>query len=215
MLWLAMLWSAWGQEGPRTTVDEQIVVLDASEEQRRREAVIGRLLALGYTMGKHHGGDTDGYTEFRPPHDPKLKSDRWIPALRMFDEGFVVLGKGSQNDGAVVRKRDAVVEAIEPQMRSWRTAIQANALQHRLWVELPTELDAIWNDLAVAPEVRRAKLISFWVSRTCTPEGAAVRDAIRTYILEVVQSSEWPVTEAEAAAVSKDNECEVVLDLRE
>lgn len=204
MWWLALFARAWGEDGTPTP-GEQIIV-DEREAELRREAVIQRLRLLGYRMGRRGRG----YTSFSPRH--VTKSDRWKPSVLLYDEGFVVLEGGAMKH-AGLRKRTEVVEGIEPEMRAWRVAIQVLALEHRLWEELPAELDAIWHDTTTAPHVRRAAVLAYWTSRTCTPEGQAVRDAIRTYIVEEVQTSAWPVTDAEAQRASAENECAVVLDL--
>ena len=112
-----------------------------------------------------------------------------------------------------MKRREATVVAIETEMRAWRVALQGVALEHRLWEELPAELDAIWHDDTTAPHVRRAAVLAYWTSRTCTPEGQAVRDAIRTYIVEEVQTSAWPVTVEECERASADNECGSMLEL--
>jgi len=204
MWWIALFGRAFGEDPP-STPNEQIIV-DEREAELRREAVIQRLRNLGYRVGRRGRG----YTSFEPRI--VAKSDRWKPTVLLYDEGFVVLEGGAMKHAGLA-KRTEVVEGIEPEMRSWRVAIQAVALEHRIWEELPAELDAIWHDATTAPHVRRAAVLAYWTSRTCTPEGQAVRDAIRTYLLEEVQTSAWPVTDAEAHRASDENECECVLDL--
>lgn len=204
MLLLALLCRAWGDDG--TVPDEQIVVEADREVELRREAVIQRLRLLGYRMGRRGRS----YTSYEPRHI--TKSDRWKPSVRLYDEGFVVLEGGAKKHAGLA-KRTQVVEGIEPEMRAWRVAVQVLALEHRLWVELPAELDAIWHDHTMPPHMRRAAVLACWTSRTCTPEGQAVRDAIRTYIVEEVQTSAWPVTDEEAAQASRENQCDAVLTL--
>jgi hypothetical protein len=207
MWWLALFGRAWGEDGAPPTPDEQIIV-DEREAELRREAVIQRLRLLGYRVKAQH----DGYLLLRASN--ATKSDRrWAPDVRLYDEGFVVLKKGSRRTAGGMKRREATVLAIETEMRAWRVAIQELALEHRLWEELPAELDAIWNDRTTAPHMRRAALLAYWTSRTCTPEGQAVRDAIRTYVIEEVQTSAWPVTDAEAQQASAENECGLVLEL--
>ena len=206
MWWLALFGRAWGEDGPATP-GEQIVV-DEREVELRREAVIQRLRLLGYRVRRQR----DGYLVLRGSNATKADR-RWQPDVLLYDEGFVVLKKGSRRTAGGMKRREATVLAIETEMRAWRVAIQELALEHRLWEELPAELDAIWHDHAIAPHVRRAALLAYWTSRTCTPEGQAVRDAIRTYLLEEVQTSAWPVTDEETQRASKDNECGVALEL--
>jgi hypothetical protein len=206
MWWLALFGRAWGEDGPATP-GEQIVV-DEREAELRREAVIQRLLLLGYKVKRQR----DGYLLLRASNSSKADR-RWQPDVRLYDEGFVVLKRGSRKTAGGMKRREATLVAIETEMRAWRVAIQEVALEHRLWEELPAELDAIWHDDTTPPHVRRAAVLAYWTSRTCTPEGQAVRDAIRTYIVEEVQTSAWPVTNAEAQRASTENECEAMLDL--
>ena len=206
MWWLALLGRAFGEDGPATP-GEQIIV-DEREVELRREAVIQRLRLLGYKVKRQH----DGYLVLRGSN--ATKSDRrWQPDLRLYDEGFVVLKNGSRRTAGGMKRREATVVAIETEIRAWRVAIQQVALEHRLWEELPAELDAIWHDVTMPPHMRRAALLAYWTSRTCTPEGQAVRDSIRTYLLEEVQTSAWPVTDVEAQRASEENECGLVLEL--
>ena len=207
MWWLALFGRAWGEDGEPPTPGEQIIV-DEREVELRREAVIQRLRLLGYKVKRQH----DGYLVLRGSNATKADR-RWQPDVRLYDEGFVVLKKGSRRTAGGMKRRETTVTAIETEMRAWRVAIQVVALEHRLWEELPAELDAIWHDRTMAPHLRREALLAYWTSRTCTPEGQAVRDAIRTYLLEEVQTSAWPVTKDEAARASSENECEVPLEL--
>jgi hypothetical protein len=106
------------------------------------------------------------------------------------------------------------MEAIQPEIVAWRAAVCAEGHEDRLLHEIPRELDAVWRDgvgrdggALPTPEARRAALLEWWVSRTCTPEGEAVRGVIARYLAREVQPSPWPVTEGERAAINARRPC--------
>lgn len=102
-----------------------------------------------------------------------------------------------------------VIEAITPELTAYRQALWALALQDQVNA-LPQRLDALWFDgtpleggpsLATTRE-RRAAVLDYWATRADTPEGHVVSQTIETWLSEVVQASEDPVTWREQAAAN-------------
>lgn len=82
------------------------------------------------------------------------------------------------------------------------------ALRRKLG-DLPDRLEALWTDGTplegdgpplATPAARRAALLDHWDSRTATPWGEQVRDAVAGFLRAVVQSSDHPFTVEELAA---------------
>lgn len=74
--------------------------------------------------------------------------------------------------------------------------------------DLPARLEALWedgvplegDDPLPTHEDRRAALLAYWDSRTDSPWGESVRQAIESFLRGVVQPSEHPFTDDELAA---------------
>jgi hypothetical protein len=116
--------------------------------------------------------------------------------------------------------RATVFDALTPELIAWRAALCTEALEDRLLEELPATLDAVWRQgvdrdgsALATPQDRRAALLDWWVTRTCTAEGEAVRRVIARYLAREVQTSPWPVTEVELAAVNDSRPCDGVAAL--
>lgn len=123
-----------------------------------------------------------------------------------------VLGRLSKNTTG--RYRTNVFLAIAPELAAWREALCAEGLEDRLVTEVPATLDAVWAQGVgrdgrelVDPAARRAELLDWWATRTCNPEGNAVRAVIARYLAQVVQRSSAPVTPAELDAANARRLC--------
>lgn len=221
---------------------EEIVVFGELEVARERQQVINDLRALGYKPGKRKDGYTvfrpespwkpsvrvydDGFVVLRrtpprwqAPGDPnKPLNNLWC--LPPFTPMCIRIGGVVVSQRKLQHQKHRVVSSLESDMRDWRTALSGLAMSERLGTELPDQLDALWHDglspagLPVAePAERRAAILGLWASRTCTPEGAAVRHAVRVYLEHEVQPSAHPVTPDEEAAAEQASACGDVLDL--
>ncbi len=81
--------------------------------------------------------------------------------------------------------------------------------------DLPERLAALWEEgvpledgpAAASWSERRMALFAFWDSRTDTPWGDQVRDAVEAFIRAEVQTSEHPFSPAEIAALDARRTC--------
>ena len=223
---------------------EEIVVFGELEAARHRQQVMRDLRNLGYRAGKRK----DGYTQFRPevPWKPtvrvyddgfvvlKRSPVRWQPpgdprnkinnlwCLPPFTPMCLRVG------GVLVSKRKLdpqkarVANALEPELRDWRAAVAATAMEERVGVELPDQLDALWQEgrpldprqpVVADMAARRAILLELWSSRTCTPEGAQVRGVVEVFLEYEVQTSPFAVTAEELAGAQARHRCGARLEL--
>ena len=158
---------------------------------------------------------------FMPPGDPNKKIN-YLWCVPPFTPMCLRIG------GVVVSKRKLqpqkarVANALEPELRDWRAAVAAKAMAERVGETLPDQLDALWGEgvaldpqapRVVAPADRRAAILELWRSRTCTPEGAQVREVVALFLAFEVQASPFPVTRAEARRAQSDHPCGARLDL--
>jgi hypothetical protein len=120
------------------------------------------------------------------------------------------------------QSRMSLFDDMTAPMMAWRDALCREAVEDRLISEVPAQLDAIWREGLArsgdgrlhSPEARRAELLEWWVTRTCTPEGDRVREVIAHYLLTEVQASPWPVTEEELVTINGRRICTEPLVLR-
>jgi hypothetical protein len=100
---------------------------------------------------------------------------------------------------------DRVVRASQSTVHNWNERLADQGLEFRLDT-LPEQLQRLWDegmplegDTALSTYVaRRAALRLFWQSRTDTPHGKAVRQAVEGFVRGVVQSSAHPFPPDEA-----------------
>jgi tetratricopeptide (TPR) repeat protein len=181
---------------------EEIVVIGERESVQRLEALTAHLRGLGYGEPVVRA---DGTVFF-------AQADRHHPSVALRSDG-------SFDVGTVDRKhrlaRMALFDGMAEPLRAWRDALCREAVEDRLVSEIPAGLEALWREgLPPAggepletPEARRAALLEWWVTRTCTPEGDLVREVIARYLATEVQPSPWPVTPEELLAVNARRTC--------
>ena len=107
----------------------------------------------------------------------------------------------------VVSKQDTVFSGVRDSLQAYNRVIVATRFRERLEV-LPDRLDSLWRegvplepgDILPTPESRRAAVLSFWASRSDTKEGDAMTHAVELWIAATVQTSDTPMTAAEADA---------------
>jgi tetratricopeptide (TPR) repeat protein len=220
--------------GPRLAplpgdVSEEVVVVAKRSEERLRE-VMAKLHALGYRNKPVRRGNGDVHFEAEGVDRPAvtLHADGLYDVQR---SGLVPVKKypwleDSPTELRVIserklqQQRARVMTELQPELRAWREALCAEGFEDRLLYEVPGTLDRVWRDglardgsvLLERPQ-RRAELLEWWVTRTCTTEGDAVRALIAGYLTEVVQRSDWPVTLSEVEAINARRPCETALEL--
>lgn len=198
---------------PPPGVDAEIVVEDRLDPIEAREAVGAALEAFGYGEGRERGG----VVTFRGPR-------RWYPDIRLHPHGTVRHRWPTRHKVALVlfgdfhkakNRRGDIVRAIHPEVFAWREALSSEAMVGR-YDRLPDQLALLWvagvpmevsGALVPTPAARRAALLEFWATRTCTPEGRRVRSLTLDFLQEVVQTTPWPVTGPEVAAANARTPC--------
>ena len=221
--------------------DEEMIVFGELEAQRRRQQLDQDLRDLGYRAGKRKDGrtvyrpevawhpsviiDDDGYAIIKrspvrfEPWVQGRSNLRWISCIPPFTIMCIKLSGQLVSDAKLTPKKQVVAEGIDPALDSWRAVVVANAMAERLGVAIPDMLEATWQDggsgevRLETPTERRAAILEFWVSRACTPEGAAAREVAADFLRYEVQPSAHPVTPAELAAVNARSPCGDVLRL--
>lgn len=215
---------------------EQITVYGEREVQRRRNELARELKRLGYHEGRHHDGRTvyrpetpwfpevvvfdDGFVVMRrsPPTFgmPPGVSKWWDLACPLVPHMCIHLGGQLVSPRKLSQVKGKVLAGMRPALHAWQEAIVAHAIDERVNGELPGLLDAVWHSGVpiepddpplTTPAARRAAILDYWVTRTCTPAGAKVRSAVAEYLENEVQSSQFPVTAAELAQVNARDPC--------
>jgi hypothetical protein len=157
----------------------------------------------------------DGVLSFRRPflgvapaatEIPTLESNHALsrdPTAGAVGAGFWVLP--SQRILAPAWER--VRQGVEEEVIAYRDVLRATALHEDL-ERLPGRLDALWErgepldggPVLASAEERRASVLGYWSARADTPAGEALSRAVEAWLLDVVEASEDPITEAERAA---------------
>jgi tetratricopeptide (TPR) repeat protein len=204
-----------GDDGPRSApsrveliaagIDdvEEIVVYGERESERLLAVIATKMRDLGYGAATR---DIHGNVFFPG-------TDRYHPWVRLFPDGsFDVEQVDRKHSGG----RNDLFAALTDDLIAWRSALCAEAIEDRLVSEIPEALEALWErGVPVSPgppldtpEERRSALLTWWATRTCTPEGERVREVIARYVVTEVQRSPWPVTDAELAAANGRRSCQ-------
>lgn len=110
--------------------------------------------------------------------------------------------------------KERVLEATEDEAEALTEALVQRETAARL-EELDATLDALWlrgvdlysDAILDGWDDRRAALLEYWSTRTCTDSGDAFADAIGAYIRHEVQGSEHAATTDELAAAEAASAC--------
>jgi hypothetical protein len=198
---------------PSAGADAEILVEEQRDPIEAREAVGEALQAFGYGEGRERGG----VVTYRAPRS-------WYPDISLHPHGTVQHRWPVRHKVALVlfgdfkkakSRRGDIVRAIHPDVFAWREALAAEAMTGR-YDRLPDQLALLWiagvplqddAPLLRTSDERRAALLAFWATRTCTPEGRRVRGIALDFLREVVQPSPWPVTPAEVAQTNARTPC--------
>jgi len=228
LIWVA---TAWSQEPPLRgddEVDETVIVTGDAAVMRARDELFLSLREEGYVRHEREGD----YTVFLNdvPYMPQvwLHDDGWItlkgqpprirsPGHSFADQGSplnylwcvptlmtacVSVGTVALGPRQLQTIREDVVTATRDEVQTLSDAVIRQHLAQRLYKDIPSDLQAIWTDPALSPAERRRKLFLFWDSRTETDAGNEAKEAIRAFILGVVQSSATPFTAEELSALN-------------
>jgi len=221
----------------RPVASEEIVVHDDLEIARRRAALERGIRNLEYQPGKRKG-DTVVYRPYSPwkpsvvVHDdgfmiikrspvrfaPPTKQRRAVDYLWCIPPfGLMCIRPGGQvvSPAKLNHQKARVAYTVDPELRDWREAIVSKAWSARVGEEIPTLLDAAWQDgvpikgeaQLETPAQRRAAILDFWAGRACNAEGQEVRDLVTLFLEYEVQSSDHPLTASEIATASEANRC--------
>jgi hypothetical protein len=131
------------------------------------------------------------------PNRPLEERMPGIPTLQTVFNGYASRRKLSNG-------RDRVLSEIQPALIAWRRALAEQRFSRAIEARLPGQLDALWTRgepleggaILASPRERRWALITFWASRTCSPEGQRAREIVRGFLRNTVAESE-AVTEDE------------------
>jgi len=215
--------------------DEEIVVVGESEVAERRAALTRRIQELGYRPGQIRDGkvvyhaNEPGKPSLHVHDDGFVVARRSPPRVGLQGRGpwggggsSICIGVCLHLDGWNVsgrklqHRRTALAQDLDQEVSGWQEALRQESWQERLFVQIPDQLTALWEggqSLRSKEETiedrgeRRAALLEFWASRTCTSEGEAVREVVATFIEEIVQESAWPVDAHRARSAEQACTC--------
>lgn len=211
-------------------VAEEIVVVARKASEVRLEALIAHLRELGYGRPVTRGNG-DVYFEavdvqhpwvaLHPDGQFDVQRSGYVPlknAIRadeILGQGVVTVDAPIISERKLAQQRARVMDEMIGDVRSWREALCAEGFEERLLLEIPQTLDRVWRDgLPITgdaplptPSDRRAALLDWWATRTCTTEGEQVRTLIVRYLDHEVQPSAWPVTTGELVAANSRRAC--------
>jgi len=213
---------------------EEITVYGEAEVKRTRAALEALIVDQGYQEGKQR----DGKTIFRPeiPWKPtvvvydegfmelKRSPVRWMHpgkqdrplnnlwCLPPFTPMCVRIGGQVVAESKLTPQKSKVLDEVHEQSEAWRQAIVDQATWTRVNEEVPTLVQATWDQgqplEGDGPPLedqaaRRRALLDFWASRSDTREGDMVAQVVADFVVEEVQSSRWPVTAEELADANR------------
>lgn len=122
-------------------------------------------------------------------------------------------------DGALLSHRkwlgvsSRTVEVLDPKTRTWGDRVADLAVDRKIDT-LPSVLDALWNEgvpldgsevRLVTWDEKKQAVLRYWVTRTDTAWGDALRRAVESWVRAVVQTSDHPFTDEEIAAFDREH----------
>lgn len=222
LFWLVLAMSFAKEPSAEESVAGEVIVYADLLVERARNEVVAALEQQGYTDVKRRDGYSvmmhqrpykgqvflydDGRMEFRRqsirfgPHKnewaEKNKALAWLTCWTYLctRPGGVLVGKRKFKgyEDRLVRSSQSTVHTWNERLADRGLGVRLDTLPdllQKLWDEgLPLEGEAV---LATHSE-RRAAIYAFWSTRTDTPHGEAVRQAVEGFVRGVVQTSEHP-----------------------
>lgn len=212
------------------TDDALTIVVEGSPLDAARKAIVRDLAGLGYEEKKRKGDKTTFYSDtvWHPmvefyddgrvlvkrrnlhlgcptkgdPDDCQPQDYLWCLIL---PTGCIKTGGLTVEKRKLGPRKARVLAAIEGSVNHYEDVFAAQSTQTYIETMLPTRLQAMWDgSWWVEPPTRverRASLAEFWLSRTETPEGDAVRLMIGEFLADVVMASDAPYTAEEVARI--------------
>jgi hypothetical protein len=204
---------------------EEIDVYALPDVARARDELVQQLRQEGYRKSRRY----DGYTVYRHnlPYHPTvvIHDDGWIQVkrenIRIHAPGHTFASDGAPLEyvkcifmptacisvgGLLISPRkyrgmvEEVYDATRPEVTAFNDAVARNATSRRVNYDIPAMLEGVWQDTGLSPEARRLQIFEFWDSRTDTPEGEQIRQAVEAFMVAVIQRSSTPYTSAELAS---------------
>jgi hypothetical protein len=134
--------------------------------------------------------------------------------------GTVGISVAPLPSGKKVRAAQADIrEKVQPLVLDYRDKIQKRHFARQVG-ELPARLDAVWEtgegmdgSVRETPAERRQDVLAYWASRLDSPEGRVISRTIESWLRNVVQTSDHPVTAEEKAAAEADRQDGRPLDI--
>lgn len=217
---------------------EQLVIIEGDRVARARAELVVALKREGYTRSEVRGEYTvfknkipykpqvwvhaDGWVSLRrqPPrvHSPfHTFSDQGSPAEYLLciimPTACVSVGGWAIGPRKLARQEQEVYDSTRAQVKALNDAVARNHLETRLNNDIPTDLAKIWDDTSLPVADRHLLLFTYWDTRTETAEGKQARQAIRAYLIGVVQASANPFTQDELAALNASRQSVDALSL--
>ncbi len=217
-------------ETPTTNANEEITVYGQREVDRRRSVLDRQLENNGYRQGKRKGDKVvyrpetvwhpsvvvydSGWVDLRktpPRFEPWIggrPDNKWrylscIPPFGLMcirASGWLITKRRAQHS------KTEVIESNIETIQYWQESVIGLATQERLDIQLPNELDRLWHN----PDFERAEkieqMVSWWSTRTCTPEGQAAANIIADYLAYEVHPS-VPISTETQQWIEDNNPC--------
>ena len=211
--------------------DEEIIVYGKREVDRRRRILDAELESSGYRQGKRKGDKVvyrpetvwhpsvvvhdSGWVDLKktpPRFEPWIgghPDNKWrylscIPPFGLMcirASGWLITKRRAQHS------KTAVVDNHIETIQYWQESVVGMATQQRLEVQLPDELDRLWQSNAFSQSEKTEQLVQLWHSRTCTPEGNAAAGIISEFLTYEVHP-ESPIPSVTLEWMYNNNPCE-------
>jgi hypothetical protein len=209
-------------------VDETVYVTGDAAVMKARDDLALKLRSEGYKRNERSGE----YTVFKNDigYRPQVwvHDDGWIlikpqplrirsPGHSFADQGSplnylwciptlmtacVSVGSGALGPRQYDGVRGDLVDSTRNEVARLNDAVVRSHLSRRLYKDIPADLEKIWGDTAQSAVERQRLVFLFWDSRTENEAGKAAREAIKSFILGVVQPSADRFTTESLAALN-------------
>lgn len=221
-------------EASTEEADDEIIVYGQREVDRRRTILDNQLESNGYRQGIRRGDRVvyrpetvwhpsvivydSGWVDIRktpPRFEPWIgghPDNKWrylscIPPFGLMcirASGWLISKRRAQHS------KTAVVDNNIETIQYWQKSVQGLAIQTRMDVELPNQLDSIWNNTEISQDERIKKLLDLWSSRTCTPEGDMAASVIGDFLIYEIYP-EKPLSDANRHFLTEHNHCNRII----